>query len=440
MAAQPLQTETLLRAIMRVGARQGPALRRRAGEWRDRLKAWLRAPGTLPWHLFLPPDFPETQSVEWRSPEGEAGRGLLSELPADARRSSLRAWTPAIETLLTVAQWPGRGRGKLAQALPYLLEDQLLMEPEVLAFSYRETDLGIFVAVTAKERLAAWRAAMDKERLSVSFCPVTLALPWHPKTWSCRFAEGQWAVRTGIYSGFGAAGQPAYPPAAFLQALDEARAQGAAPDSIILFGGDDGVRQMLSDTLACEVTRDRRAIGEGEAPPFRLGDTGGAVSATGVAAFRALRPTLIVIAAALVLGFTYTLFRWVSLARQESRVEAHMTALFTKTFPNAPVLDPAAQMRRGVARLAGHGGGGRESFLSILTLASPALASLPHGALTRIDYHDGTLRCAVRVGDFNALTALNGRLAQAGLRVHVTHVISHHGGVQADVVMTRVSP
>lgn len=425
---------------MRTTARSRPDLAREVDRWKDRMQEWLRAPGALPWHVFLGPDFPDVETVEWRGPAGETGRGPLRDLPTEARHSAIRVWTPAIETLLTVAQWPGRGRGRLAQALPYLLEDQLLMEPEALAFSHRETEAGIFVAVTAKERLAAWRAAIEAERLSASFCPVTLALPWRPQTWSCRFAEGQWAVRTGPFSGFGAAGTSERVPAAFAQALEEARAQGSEPVSLVVFGGDEALRQRLASDLKVDVVGDERPIGEGETPAFRLGETGGAVGATGLTALRALRPTFIVVALALVLGLTYTLFQWVNLSHQESQVHAQMTTLFTTSFPNAPVLDPATQMRQGVEKLAGRVGGGSEGFLSILTIASPALASLAPGALARIDYHHGQVRCAVRVADFDALTTLKDSLMRAGLRVAVTHVISHHGSVEADVVITRRTP
>ncbi len=425
---------------MRVGIGGHSVSSQDLAKWKERIQAWLRAPGAQPWNVFLPPDFPEDQIVEWRSPEGEAGRGALSELPEAARRAPIRVWTPAIETLLTVAQWPGRGRGRLAQALPYLLEEQLLADPETLAFSHRETDAGIFVAVTAKERLSMWRAAMDKERLGVTFCPVTLALPWRPGTWSCRYADGQWAVRTGPYSGFGAAGLLTQVPAAFRQALAEAAKGEAVPGSITLFGGDETLRALVARELDIPVIADARPIGDGEAPGFRLGETGGAVSASGLAALRALRPALIAIALVLALGFARTLFDWVRLSHEEARVNAEMTSVFTANFPNAPVLDPARQMRQGVAKLAARAGGASQGFLAVLTDASPALASLANGALTRLEYRHGEVRCAVRLANFDALTALKHHLMRAGLAVQVTHVMSHQGGVQALVTMTRRSP
>ncbi len=434
--------QTHIRGLMRVGIRGHSVSSQDLAKWKDYVQVWLRAPGAAPWSLFLPPDFPETRVVTWRGPEGETGCGPLSELPEAARRASIRVWTPAIETLLTVAQWPGRGRGRgrLAQALPYLLEEQLLADPDTLAFSYRETDAGIFVAVTAKERLSAWRAVMEAERLGVSFCPVTLALPWRPRTWSCRFADGQWAIRTGPYSGFGATGLLAQVPAALRQALTEAVKGGAAPDSITLFGGDEALRLLIARDLGLPVIADARPIGDGETPGFRLSETGGAVSATGRAALRALRPALIALALVLALGFARTVFDWVRLSHEEARVNAEMTSIFTASFPNAPVLDPARQMRQGVAKLAARAGGAGQGFLAVLTDASPVLAGLAHGALTRLAYRHGAVRCAVRLANFDALTALKHHLMRNGLSVRVTHVLSHQGGVQALVTMSRRSP
>lgn len=421
----------------RVGAQVSSDLRREAERLQDRLREWFHAPTALPWDVFLPPEFPEPEIVDWRGPAGEIGRGLVSDLPAAARHAPLRVWTPAVETLLVVAQWPGRGRGRLAEALPYLLEDQLLMDPELLAFSHQETDQGIFVAVTAKERLSAWRVAFDRDRLSASFCPVTLALPWRPGTWSCRFADGQWAVRTGPYSGFGATGSLKHPPTALQKALEEAQNQDTRPELVTLFGGDEALRQMLADGLDVPVVADRRPIGDGERPAFRLGETGGTVGAAGAAAMRALRPTLVVLGLWFLLGFAHTAFEWVRLSHQESHVQAEMVSVFTASFPNAPVLDPARQMRQGVSKLSARIGGGGDSFLSIMTLASPTLAALAPGALTRLQFREGRVRCAVKLGNFDALTALKGKLKKEGLLVTVSHVMSHHGGVQAQVTMAR---
>ena len=422
---------------MRVGTPRSIDLRREVERLQGRVREWLRAPGALPWHVFLPPEFPEREIVDWRGPAGEMGRGVLSDLPEAARHAPLRVWTPAVETLLTIAQWPGRGRGRLAEALPYLMEDQLLMDPDSLAFSHRETDGGIFVAVTAKERLSAWREAFDRERLSAGFCPVTLALPWRPGTWSCRFADGQWAVRTGPYSGFGAAGGLGHPPPALLQALEEAQKQNTKPELVTLFNGDEVLRQMLADALDVAVAVDRESIGDSEPPAFRLGETGGTVGAAGATALRALRPTLLVLGAWFLLGFAHTAYEWARLSHQESQVQREMVSVFTASFPNAPVLNPVTQMRQGVNKLSARVGGGGDSFLSIMTLASPTLAHLPPGALTRLEFRAGRVRCAVKLSNFDALTALNGHLKSEGLLVTASHIVSHHGGVQALVTMAR---
>ena len=440
MGASSDHAYTHLRGLMRVGISSPVGSGSRIGKWREQAQTWLRAPGVPPWNVFLTPTFPEDPVVEWCGPNGEAGRGPLSALPDAARRAAIRVWTPAVETLLTVAQWPGRGRGRLTQALPYLLEEQLLADPESLVFSHRETDAGIFVAVTAKERLAAWREAVDEARLSATFCPVTLALPWRPRSWSCHYSDGQWAVRTGPYSGFGAASPLTRVPAALRQALEETGKTEAAPEAIVLFGGDEALRALIATDLGIPVIADPRPIAAGETPPFRLGETGGAVGASGVAALRALRPALIALFLVFVLGFARTVFDWVEFSHEETRVHAQMVSLFSANFPNVPVLDPARQMRQGVARLAARAGGATQGFLAVLTSASPALAGLAHGDLTRLQYRHGEVRCAVRLANFDALTALKQNLVRAGLVVRVTHVISHQGGVQALVTITRRAP
>ncbi|HUW98592.1 MAG TPA: type II secretion system protein GspL [Acidiferrobacter sp.] len=439
MAASSHKTNRFVSPFMGASAR---ALLGRRGRLRGRDTRWRAGRQTRAqrlWHVFLPPDFPQVAVVDWRSPAGERGRGLLCELPAAVRTGPARVWTPAIETLLTVAPWSGRRRGRLRRALPYLLEDQLLMEPESLVFVHHETATGIFVAVTAKDRLAAWRAALDQAGVRASLCPVTLALPRRDHAWSCRFADGQWAVRTGPYSGFGTAGHERHPPAAFEQALAAAREQGVVPEAIILFDGDENLRAMLATQLSLVVIADGRHAGDGETPVFRLGETGNLVGAAGRATLPALRPALIAIALWFVLGFAHTVFEWVRLAHRESRMRVEMASLFTTSFPDTPVLDPAAQMRRGAARVAAQAGGGDGGFLSIMTQASSALSGLAQGSLARLYYHSSRVRCAIRVADLAALARLKAGLGRAGLLVSVAHVVRRPGGVRAQVVIMRRS-
>ena len=376
--------------------------------------------------------------VAWRGPAGEAGRGTLEALPAAARRAPLRVWTPAVDTLLTRVNWPGRRRAKLVQALPFLLEEQLLMEPEALDFTHRQTAEGIVVAVTAKAQLDAWRTAFADAGLGASFCPLSLGLPLAEGAWTCRYADGQWAVRTGVYGGFGAMGRATVPPAPLVQALREASAAGTSPAVLHLCDGDEALGAMLAASLDIPVVQDARPAGTGVVPPFRLGETQGAMTAAGRAAIRALRPAIVAAGLSVLLGVVAMTAQWVRLGAMHARLQAAETQLFAQSFPDVPVLDPASQMASRARALAARAGGAG-SFLGLLGQAAPALKTLPPGALGGLHYRTGLLDVEVALGNFSALTALKTALAARGLTVTVHHVMSRHRGVRAQLSVRRAS-
>ncbi|MHB8347811.1 MAG: type II secretion system protein GspL, partial [Acidiferrobacterales bacterium] len=105
----------------------------------------------------------------WRAGDGETRHGQvaqLAELPAELRAAHVWVWTPAAETMLAQITLPTSSRARIAQALPYALEDQLLGEPESLHFAYRVQGGGsLTVGVTARTRLQAWVDALKTSGL-----------------------------------------------------------------------------------------------------------------------------------------------------------------------------------------------------------------------------------------------------------------------------------
>ncbi|WP_298136434.1 type II secretion system protein GspL [Acidiferrobacter sp.] len=396
--------------------------------------------GAHAWHVFLARTFPEDPCVEWRTPQGEIGQGPLSLLPEAARRGPIHVWSPSPETLLSVAPWPGRSRRRLAQALPYLLEEQLLADPAALEFSYRDTGAGVFVAVTAKERLAAWGAALGAARLRARVCPVTFALAWHARSWSCCVRAGQWVLRTGPLSGFGAAGSPTQIPAAVCQAFEGAVKAGRAPEVIVVFEGDEALRARITAAFGIPVTADPRPLALGQVPPFDLCEAGGAALAGGRAALDALRPAVIALSLMFVLGFGGTLIDWMRLARAQASLRAQMTKVFRGSFPHVPVLDPARQMRAGWARLAAGSGAVGPGLLTLLASAGPVLAGLKESTLMRLTYRHGQVHCLMRMARLSTLRALRRDIGRRGLSMRVVRVTSRRAGIQVQITITGSGP
>lgn len=399
--------------------------------------AWLMAPAAAPWTVILSADFPDTPAIAWRGPAGEWGHGTLADLPPAARLVPLRVATPPIETVLMTSPWPAARRAQLAQALPYLLEDQLLTAPQFLSFSYHENAAGVDVAITSAPRVVAWQAAFTAHGLAARFCPLSLVLPWLPNHWSCHYRDGQWAVRTGFYSGLGAVGRADRPPAALVHALAEAQAARCAPSALQLVDGDDAQRAMLAQALAIPVIAAEGWAAPAAMLPFALGEGSGVWLPAATAALRALRPACVAGGLWLVLNGAYSGYEGVALTQALAHLQDEQARIFATHFPGVPILDAATQMRAGVKRLTAAGGG--TGFLGLITTASAALAALPPSSLTGLQYRHGSLIVVLRLPNFRVLAALNAAWVARGLVVTIGRVVSRADGVRARIRLRRPS-
>jgi type II secretion system protein L len=205
--------------------------------WLDVAAAWRpRESDRL--ELWLPRDWPGTDTeLRWRRTEldGAARQGSQRGLEGLASAGDLVVWTPAAETLLLRARLPTRSPSKIAQALPFALEDQLIDAPEKLHFAFtQEADGALAVAVTRHERMEGWLAAFAAAGLSPArLAPVTLSLPLAERAWTLAFRDGEMVLRCGPHAGFGGP-RESQPPGWLHTALAEARAEAKAPERIVL--------------------------------------------------------------------------------------------------------------------------------------------------------------------------------------------------------------
>ena len=146
--------------------------------------------------LFLPHGWPQSEApIHWTARTGTditwGDVYALEDLPAHVRRHVLLVWTPPADTLLTQAILPTRNRRKIAQALPFALEEQLLGDPASLHFAYQRHDEdALAVAVTARERMQTWLRTLHEARLQPTrLCPATLSLPLDVDDWGLAFVD-----------------------------------------------------------------------------------------------------------------------------------------------------------------------------------------------------------------------------------------------------------
>src|SRR2546425_193257 len=208
-----------------------------SGNWLGAAANWRRAGGDR-LELWLPRDWPrEGAELRWRriASGGASRQGRQGGLEGPAPAGGIGVRTPAAETPLLPAKLPTRSAAKIVQALPYALEEQLIEPPERLHFAYtHEADGSLAVAVTSRERMDGWLAALAAAGLEpTQLAPVTLSPPLADRAWALAFAGGEIVLRCGPHAGFGGPIEPR-PPAWLHAALAQARSEPGAPERILL--------------------------------------------------------------------------------------------------------------------------------------------------------------------------------------------------------------
>ena len=374
--------------------------------------------------LWLPREWPgQDTELRWRrtGPGGAVREGSQKGLEGLVPAEDIVVWTPAAETLLLRARLPTRSAAKIAQALPFALEDQLIDAPEKLHFAFtHEADGGLAVAVTRRERMEGWLAALAAAGLPPArLAPVTLSLPLAERAWTLAFCDGEMVLRSGVHAGFGGP-REAQPPGWLHTALAEARAEASAPERLVLVDapGDFDAAAWHS---ALGLPLESLAPSAASAPAsLDLLQQRYAPRGRGAALQRAYLPAAALLAAWLVFTLLFDAFDWARTAYRVHAADEEMRALFTKSFPDVSVIvDPAEQMRRGLEDLGAKSGAASPGdMLYLLARASPAFEREARLRVQGIEYSDKTLsvRVAATQADAESLArALRARSLDVSL-------------------------
>lgn len=398
-------------------------------------------------NLVLPRGWPDiNEPLPWyvRGSGGavRTGRVTLADLSRRANGMRVTVWTPASETVLTRTVLPTRSRAKIAQALPYALEDQLLEDPDKLHFAYvHEPDGALAVAITARARLNAWTSALhDAGVHPVALAPALLALPVLPNSWSVTFSDDEMWLRSGTLAGFACRASLDAPPAMLVSALKETSGTAAAPESLIVFRPPPAFNLHAWRTalgLPINIHTGDFWAEKSITPPLNL--LQGDLAPTGHLRqlFRPLQPAAIMLAIWLVGGLLFDVSAWWRLRSQHQSHVAEMGTIFRTSFPETKtVLDPAAQMRRNIEALQTRGGGPGD-LLPLLTRIAPALQSQKQLRLNGLKYADRSLTLDMALPDYQALDAVKNSFKTTNLDVEVLAANSRAGEIEGRI---RIQP
>lgn len=401
--------------------------------------------------LRLAPD--PGSGAQWLQPDETTGgattaHGSLAEAARVCAGQRVVVLVPATAVLLTAAGIPTRNQQRILQALPYMLEDQLVSDVEQLHFALgrRDEHGNVHAAVVERDQMERWMEALREAGIETdTLIPEMLAIPLEPDTWTVLVDGDTALVRTGAQTGFAAdAGNLGI---VLRRALDEAgdrrprrtvvyEVSGRIDDALSLPDIEKRPPETGLDTLAFLT----RHLDEGSAINLLQGKYSRREQLS-----RMLRPWLpaaALLGALVLVNAGMTVTDYFRLSRASAELEQEIEQIYRETFPEAQrIVNPRVQMERRLQSLRSGGAGESHGFLELLGETAPLLGQTEGLQLQRINYRDGNLALAFVIGDLQGLDRLKQRLTEkASMEVEIQSASARNDGVEARLQLTRKTP
>ena len=331
-------------------------------------------------------------------------RASLETLPP---MRSVRLIVDARDVTLLRAQLPALPAARLQRALPNLLEDQILQDPQTCAWALGSATGGAARLVAALDRhwLDVVTQAFERRGIRVTAVWPAQALQWQPpvSTAVLLCVGASIAVLPAAGDGVGLAA--GIEPHARRQALRSAWALlASAGGEVTALTEDDAWRALLRESAeeAGVVLR----LGELPVPVSASVDLLAAQRAGALARWaaafdwRAWRWPLAGALTCAGLGVAGLNLHWYSLAREQAELLATLDRSFARVFPPGTTrVDPVLQMQRHVAQLRARAGqASPDDFLPLAVGLGLALGTQAQDAIGSLEYRDGRLRARFRPG------------------------------------------
>jgi general secretion pathway protein L len=380
--------------------------------------------------------------------QGRLRHGALADAATDALHARLTVYIPAGEVLLTRVSLPAGRRSQLLDALPYALEDDLIEDVDQLhcALGPKLASGEFVAAVIRKSRLESWLALLQAAGIQPRWMlPDALLLPWQPGHWSLACETDSAFLRTDHSLAW------ACDPAMLPTLLDRQLANGAPPGPIDVYGCVDpelpavfarhGV-ETVPHAPSQAVELPALAMQSG-LPGSELNLLQGSYAPRSRTRQR-LRPwyATVALAASLLLlvlaGRTYEYYR---LQDQNRQLAQRIEQVFRQAFPEVKrIVNPRAQMRHRLARLAGKTGAADTGFVELLARIAPPMSQTRGLQLQTLRYQSGRLDVQLEVKDLQTLEELRNRLAATGnLKVELKSANASDNKVQGRLLIGRKS-
>jgi general secretion pathway protein L len=362
--------------------------------------------------------------------------GTLEQATAMAAGRRVAVIVPSGDVLVTDSDAPAKGAAKLAQVIPYALEERVADEIENLHFAIgeRNTETGrVPVIIVKRARLEAWIAELRAAGLAPqAIYPESALLPAMPGQLIALLDNDALTLRS-------ADGAPFVMPAlSIADAFEIALAAQAAPveglepsmPGLLLYAGHD---EWQAHQNEIDALRDRftgvkvqllpagpiavlaPAAASGDAVNLMQGQY--AVSSPLELSWRAWRVAAALAGALLLLHVGARYFELSRLKNDEVTLDAGIQDAFRAAMPGQ---QNATNARRRVEiRLAEMKSGGGGTLLPVLSAIATARAAAPTATIEVITFREGTVDLRITAPDAASLDAIGQQLRAANWQADI---------------------
>lgn len=366
--------------------------------------------------------------------------GTLAQAAPSAAGRQVVVLVPGADVALSHVAVPTRNRGRMAAAVPFLLEEQLAADVEESHFALGERDAAgiLAVAVVDRARMDQWLARLKEAGVQPDrMIPDLLLLPYEAGEWSLLFETGGVLVRNAPQGGLGidaanasfmlqrALADSEVKPERLRAWLAEGVPAAVLPDDLGIGVSHETLRVPPLLFLAAQA-HDPHVIDLLQGPYSRREQLG--------RIWRPWRPVAALLAVWVVLLFGMEIVHYRQLSAEQARLRDEVAQIYLQTFPDAKRIVPGHerdQMEQRLKVLRG-GGGDVGEFIGLLSAVSAPAVALGGVSIDHLSYKAGEIDLDLSIADLQRLDQLKERLAEAThMNVEIQSATTRANGVDA---------
>ncbi len=380
-----------------------------------------------------------TAEVEWLFIEGASARrghvhcGTLAEIAPEATGRQVIALVPGTDILLAEPVVPVKSGLKMAQVVPFALEEQLGADVDDLHFAVGKRDKrpGTPVAVASHARMEDWLGALRGAGIETdTLLPETALLPVTPNGVTLVIEAGRVYVRREDAPGTVLEVQP------LIEALQLALTSSEeAREHVTIYINEidyERERELLEEFREFTASMQLKLLTDGALPlfainiptsaPVNLLQGKYAVKKQLNVSFAPWRPALAMVAVCVALHLGLKGWQYFHFKSQVAQLDAQIVGLYQQALPQDPQPTAKTARKQMEGRLAALRGGNSSTggVLTVLGTLSEAIAQTPGADIQMLSYRNSTTDLLLLAPSVESLDRIQSVISERGMTAEIT--------------------